>query len=245
MFNVLHYVMPALFAYLIAVGLLLGGGYGALSWLAAPEPVKVAAKAKPKRPPPPHYDEANSEEVSQAASNSEEVSQAASVASSSDASPSSIGDNNQAAPASSEPPPSPRAGSGPAANAGGAQVQASEPARDQKNLSVNAEASPDEVKQGAESSPSDFTQEAKQPAPAASAVSPSNQRTAASVVPAVKPAKRSHARQAASHSQRFAERRAPAVMMTLRTIEFPDGRRVSQLIPYRSAEPVWAFEPGD
>src|SRR4030088_2870399 len=50
--------MPALFAYLIAVGLLLGGGYGALSWLAAPESVKVVAKAKPK--PPPRY-EASSE----------------------------------------------------------------------------------------------------------------------------------------------------------------------------------------
>lgn len=48
--------MPALFSYLVAVGLLLGGGYGALSWLAAPEPVKLAAKAKPKSPPP-HYSE--------------------------------------------------------------------------------------------------------------------------------------------------------------------------------------------
>jgi hypothetical protein len=228
--------MPALFAYLIAVGLLLGGGYGALSWLAAPEPVKVAAKAKPKRPAPPHYDEANSEEVSQAASG----------ASSSDAGPSSIGDNNQAATASNEQPPSPLAGSGPAANEEGAQVQASEPARDQKNLSANAEASPDEVKQGAEASPSDFRQEAKQPAPAAaSAVSPANQHTAASAAPAVKPVKRPHARQAASHSRRFVEKRAPAVMMTLRTIEFPDGRRVSQLIPYRRAVPVWAFEPED
>src|ERR1700741_1160631 len=47
--------MPALFAYLLAIGLLLGGGYGALSWLAAPEPVKVTAKAKPARPSPPHY----------------------------------------------------------------------------------------------------------------------------------------------------------------------------------------------
>ena len=46
--------MPALFAYLIAVTLLLGGGYGALSWLATPEPVKVVAKVTPK-PPSPHY----------------------------------------------------------------------------------------------------------------------------------------------------------------------------------------------
>ena len=46
--------MPALFAYLIAVTVLLGGGYGALNWLATPEPVRVVAKATPK-PPPPHY----------------------------------------------------------------------------------------------------------------------------------------------------------------------------------------------
>ncbi|MGZ3324332.1 MAG: hypothetical protein ACXU9C_25615 [Xanthobacteraceae bacterium] len=46
--------MPALFAYLIAVTLLLGGGYGALNWLATPEPVKVVAKAMPK-PPSSHY----------------------------------------------------------------------------------------------------------------------------------------------------------------------------------------------
>src|ERR1700744_237199 len=55
--------MPALFAYLIAVGLLLGGGYGALSWLAAPEPVKVVAKAKPI--PRRHFDEASQDRASE------------------------------------------------------------------------------------------------------------------------------------------------------------------------------------
>jgi hypothetical protein len=55
--------MPALFAYIVAVGLLLGGGYGALNWLAAPEPTKLVAKAKPK--PPPAY-EASSEMASRA-----------------------------------------------------------------------------------------------------------------------------------------------------------------------------------
>jgi len=38
--------MPALFAYVLAVAIFLGGGYGALNWLAGAEPVKVAAKAK-------------------------------------------------------------------------------------------------------------------------------------------------------------------------------------------------------
>src|ERR1700716_2847696 len=78
--------MPALFAYLVAVGLLLGGGYGALSWLAAPEPVKVAGKTKPK--PPPHY---------------ETNSQAAPVVSSLDANSPSLGSSNEAKPASAAP----------------------------------------------------------------------------------------------------------------------------------------------
>ena len=36
--------MPALFAYLCALCLLLGGGYGALNWLAAPEPAYIVPK---------------------------------------------------------------------------------------------------------------------------------------------------------------------------------------------------------
>lgn len=37
--------------YLVAIGLLLGGGYGALTWLAAPEPLRVVSKARPKQAP--------------------------------------------------------------------------------------------------------------------------------------------------------------------------------------------------
>ena len=33
--------------------------------------------------------------------------------------------------------------------------------------------------------------------------------------------------------------------MTLRTIEFPDGRRVTQLFPYRGGERAMAFEPDE
>jgi hypothetical protein len=33
--------------------------------------------------------------------------------------------------------------------------------------------------------------------------------------------------------------------MTLRTIEFPDGRRVTQLIPYRNGERAPAFQPDE
>src|ERR1700730_8330376 len=52
-------LMPAWFAYLIALGLLFGAGYGALNWLAEP-PVKVAAKAKSKSKSQPSYQQAPS-----------------------------------------------------------------------------------------------------------------------------------------------------------------------------------------
>jgi hypothetical protein len=38
--------MPALFAYLLAVCIFLGGGYGPLDWLATPEPTRVTVSAK-------------------------------------------------------------------------------------------------------------------------------------------------------------------------------------------------------
>jgi hypothetical protein len=90
--------MPALFAYLIAVGLLLGGGYGALSWLAAAEPIKVVAKAKSKPPSPPH-DEANAEPASSSASPPEAVR--------SEENALAIDNSDHAAAASSDQPPSP------------------------------------------------------------------------------------------------------------------------------------------
>ena len=43
--------MPALFAYVISLCLLIGGGVSALNWLTTPEPVKLAAKKKSKAKP--------------------------------------------------------------------------------------------------------------------------------------------------------------------------------------------------
>jgi hypothetical protein len=42
--------MPALFVYIIAVVVLLGGGYAGLQWLAEPEPVRVATHAGKESP---------------------------------------------------------------------------------------------------------------------------------------------------------------------------------------------------
>jgi hypothetical protein len=204
--------MPALFAYLIAVGLLFGGGYGALSWLAAPEPVKVVAKVKLK-PPSPY--EASSSELGSA----------------------SIGDRDHVASDSNAQPP--QSAANVSANEPGAQAEGSTPAQDQQNRSSNADASPAETDQHAEAAPAeDAMQEAKLPAQTVPPVSPNKQKTTASTAAdsVAKPVKRQHLRQA--HSQK------PALaLMTLRTIEFPDGRRVTQLIPYRNGERAMDFQP--
>jgi hypothetical protein len=191
--------MPVLFAYLIALGLLLGGGYGALSWLAAPEPLKVVAKAKPK--PHPRYE-----------ASAEAASAETSPLNASDNDHATSGSNNQPSPAQARPI---------AAGAQGAP-EISALANEGQIRAAHAEVT--------------SKQEAKR---SASAVSPpSNPQTAAAApIAAAKPARRSHARQASSHSEKPSERRRLA-LMTLRTIEFPDGRRVTRLIPYREADRV-------
>jgi len=196
--------MPALFAYLIALGLLLGGGYGVLSWLAAPEPVKVVAKAKSKPPSPPHRADTISGEISPPEPGKPEIAD-------------KTGSNDKTA--SVDQVPSETASQDTKA-ASSAQTQ------DQPNRSAHAEMTP------AGTSP-----EAKQPAETSSS---GNQQGVAPLAPAAaaKPAKRPRLRQASRHS----EKRGLA-LMTLRTIEFPDGHRVSQLIPYSRDERALAFEP--
>jgi hypothetical protein len=203
--------MPALFAYLLAVGLLLGGGYGALSWLAAPEPVKVVVKAKPKQPP---HDEASSEATSFKTSSL------------------AINDRDQVASANDPPSPA-RSEARVAASERGGQPQSSEPASAQQSR----------VK--AEISSAEDQQEVRQPAPAVLAVSASNAQAAATSPEAAatgaRPVKRPRARPASGgHSEK-----SRLALMTLRTIEFPDGRRVTQLIPYRNGGRLLAFQPDD
>ena len=221
--------MPALFAYLIAVGLLLGGGYGALGWLAAPEPMKVASKAKSK--PPPHY-----------AASSEASFPEANLPAINDSDKAAPGSNSKAAAASSDQPPSSVSQASAAASGQGAQAKVSGQAADQRTTSASAE---EEVKRYAQVSPAEAKQEAqqedRQPAQTVAAVSPENSQAAVSESSAAaKMVKRPHLRQASRRS----DRRALA-LMTLRTIEFPDGRRVTQLIPYRSGERALAFERDD
>jgi hypothetical protein len=200
--------MPALFAYLIAVGLLLGGGYSALNWLAAPEPVKVVAKAKPKPLP---RDEVKSEPGS---------SEPSSLA---------INDSDRATSGSNERTPVPPTGSSAAAREQGVQAAIPGPAQDdQKNRSANAELAPADVKQTAQIVPQQVVPQA---------ATTGTQQTTASIAPVAKTAKRRPLQQASGRSEK------PALtLMTLRTIEFPDGRRVTRLIPYRGGERALAFE---
>ena len=199
--------MPVRFAYLIAVGLLLGGGYGALNWLAAPEPIKAAAKAKPK--PPPRY--AASPEASPSEPNSL-----------------SVNDGDHAASDSDIHSPSPRARM--EASEQGTRAMPLTPPQDEQSRSADNVFSPPEPKRRAGVSPvNDATQGAAHPAQAVSSTSPNKQPASASTAAAAppKPVKRM-LRQASRHSEK------PALaLMTLRTIEFPDGRRATQLIPYR------------
>jgi hypothetical protein len=220
--------MPALFAYLIAVCLLLGGGYGALNWLAAPEPVKVAAKAQPKPKSPPSY-EARAEQIPEASppANSSEAS--ATVAE-----PPPAEDNERghelASSANDRPAPQQTAPKA-AAPVPVAQPQIAARKPDQKSRLAHAEVPPDEARQKVE-------QPVKQ---AARAGSSTNLRTTAAAPDTADPApKRPPSRQAGNRS----EQRGLA-LMTLRTVEYPDGRRETRLIPYGGSERASAFEFDD
>ncbi|SHH68490.1 hypothetical protein [Bradyrhizobium erythrophlei] len=262
--------MPALFAYLIAVALLLGGGYGALNWLAAPEPMKVVAKAKPKPAPPRYADDngastptnppqaglteaAKPEAISKPEVGTDQVKTASNEAASS---------SNEAASSDQKPPASSSSQPQQPATAGqqDAKAAATAPAQ-QPDRSAQAEISPAAADQGAghaaapvpgtsqdHSAPAN--QEEKQSAQAVSpgAISPGIAQSVASAAPASAaiPPKRPHVRQASRRSDK-----RPLEVMTLRTIELPDGRRMTQLVPYRRSDryrddaPAMAFDPDE
>ena len=215
--------MPALFAYVIAVGLLLGGGYGALSWLAAPEPVKVAA-ARVKAKPPQRY-EATSEAPSTTTS-ANQTNSNDKVASESD----------KAASASNDQPPSEvPVASQPATNQN-APAESSSPATPQQIRSARAEVAPVEQKPPAK-------QADPQTAATAKPVPPATAKIATSAA-GTKTVKRPPVRQASRQPEKPPEKRRLALMI-LRTIQYPDGRRVNQLLPYRGGGRALAFAPDE
>ena len=245
--------MPALFAYLIALGLLLGGGYGALSWLAAPEPVKVVAKAKSKPPSPP-YAEANAEPMSSPASRPETVRSAAEPVQSEGNAPSiapPVDGSAHVAATSSDQPPSPSPEARPVANEQRAAAEDAGPAQDQQIRSARAEIAPVAVEKETKSYVEAPAQDAKQrryvkprqdDRQAAHAATEASSGSVHAAAPAVlakvaRTAKRPQLREAIRRSE---ER--PLTLMTLRTIEFPDGSRMTRLVPYRGGQRAMAFE---
>jgi hypothetical protein len=216
--------MPLLFAYVIAVGLLLGGGYGALSWLASPEPVKVAARVKAK--PPQRY-EATSEAPSTTTS-----------ANQTNRNDKVVSESDKAVSASKDQPPSEvPVASQPATNQN-APAESSSPATPQLR-SARAEVAPVEQKPSAK-------QADPQTAATAKAVPPATPKIAASAASAAttKTVKRPPVRQASRQPEKPPEKRRLALMI-LRTIQYPDGRRVSQLLPYRGGGRALAFAPDE
>lgn len=252
--------MPALFAYLIAVALLLGGGYGALNWLATPEPVKVVAKAKPA-PPPPHYADDSglstptnppqaslSEAPKPEATSKPEANGADQAKTTSNEATSS----NRPPPTSSLPQPQQPAAAGQQdAKAAAPQpdrpAQAEMPPAPADQRAAHAEAPVPGTDQDHSAT---AMHEEKQSAQAVSpgVVSPGTVQSAASTAPAAAAMtpKRSHVRQASRRSEK-----GPLEVMTLRIIELPDGRRMTQLVPYRSGNRypedghAMAFDPDE
>ena len=194
--------MPALFAYLVAVCVLLSGGYGALNWLSRPEPVKLLVKAHPK--PKPSYE---TELPISSTALDENANPAVAF---------NLGSPSGAGAA--------EAGAQPSIETAGSPLS-------QQSRSANAEVHDDGAKQP--------ENDVKQPVRIGSS---GNVGTDAASDPGTiaKPWKRSPSRQGSKRP----EKRALA-LMTLRTIEFPDGRRTTQLIPYRGSYRALAFQLGE
>jgi hypothetical protein len=208
--------MPALFAYLIALGLLFGAGYGALNWLAEP-PVKVAAKAKPKSKTQPSYQQAPSSYQAP----SQEIAEASPPASKSDqGSVTPTANDHDTASASKDQKIPSQAQPSPATDHPAMQPAIASPAAGNEIRSANAEM------------PSDDGQRKAEPSVKPSAAADLSRSQPSSAAAALdKPSKRFHSRQAGSHVEK-----RKLVAMTLRTIEFPDGRRITQLIPLGDGE---------
>jgi hypothetical protein len=223
--------MPALFAYLLVVGLLLGGGYGALSWLAAPEPVKVA-EAKPRV----HARTGSEAKPSEAKPSEAKPSEAKAP----EASSLAINGNDKAATASNNQPPSSVSEAGSVSSEQGAPAKATGPAApDPQTRSANADGLSREAQQHNGTSSAEAGQGAtRQSSQAAPLGSSAHAQSAASAAPAAaRKVTRPRIRQAGRQPGRGA-----LALMTMQTIEYPDGRRVTRLIPYRGDVRPLAFQ---
>ena len=185
--------MPALAAYLIALCLLLGGGYGALNWLAtAPTVTHVVPRVKLKSNPP-AYEQHSETPHAISSANALDVG----------AAEPKISEADDRAPVSSISRPGTTEAGG--TLSGDRRVDNGDPATAQRIQSANGKLVANEV-------------------------APKSNRTFSARGKAA-----SRPQQAARSDKR------QLVLMTLRTIQFPDGRQTTQLIPYRGRTRVLAF----
>jgi hypothetical protein len=246
--------MPALFAYLLAVGLLLGGGYGALSWLAAPEPVKVTANARPARPSPPHYRQTPETPTAPESTPAAPESTVADANSGPAGNSAPARDSDHVAPGSRDQSPSPALDAKAEANQTNEKGEANPPSvhstmaepaqddqqdnkQDQKNedqkTSAATAATAAPSKQGSEQ-PAQTASTQPQPA----TISASKAAASAATNTGAKFSRTPHVK--LGNNSHFGK---PALaLMTLRTIEFPDGRRITRLIPYQGSGGAIAYD---
>jgi hypothetical protein len=279
--------MPALFTYLIVIALLIGGGYGGLSWLAAPEPTKIASAA-PQKPPPPQQHYPAEPEMKPLESTSANPTPSRSEPVSADSGGEREGWNEKQSSLA------PELGT---ARGQGREAEVSAPAQDRPGPATNVQVSPvpaletrneanesvGKAKEGASSAPAK-----KQIGKMAVAAQGDAQAKLTPPLTTAKTTKQRYAREASPDHRdhrKNAERRDQSdaeqhhgytgrefagrpyggqreylrsralALMTLRTIEFPDGRRVSRLLPYRRMpfpmipypddDSVPAFEPDE
>lgn len=202
--------MPALFAYLLALCLLLGGGYGALNWLGEAEPVKVAAKANLKAK--------SSRQALTAAETNLTTTSLDAAAPGETSSPAQAGNAVVAtidSPAPHE-----------------AETFVEPPVGQGAQPKLKARSAYGEI-------PSDEAGRASQAAFGFS--KPASFRAVATSIPpppdsAARSLKQAQGRQAGSRPQQ-----RKLELMTLRTIEFSDGRRVTRLIPHRARARALVF----
>jgi hypothetical protein len=195
--------MPALFAYICALCVLLGGGYGALNWLAAPEPAYIVPKT-PKAKQRSYEAQAEIRRSSSPASSLDVSAAAATSFSAADDKLLSSSNNQSALPESEL-----RV----AKIDLGIRSKTAEPVPPQQTRYASSEVSADKAKRTGENASS-------------------TQRAVLKKLDRPRPNRTSH------RSER------KLALMTLRTIQFPDGRQVTQLIPYRGGQRV-AFSPNE
>ncbi len=199
--------MPALLTYLIALCFLIGGGYGALNWLAAPDLPAVAARASPKAKsmsPPPSVPETSIPQKSLPASQ-----RTVSLAE-----PYSFPHLEEAEVSS--------------VDASASHEVATHFARDERDVQLGGR----QLGTSSAEVPSDKVNPTETDVRAVRSVA----RTSSVPADIASNGQRPHRRQAGDSPVK-----RKLALMTLRTIQFDDGRRVTQLIPYRERGRALAF----